>query len=109
MTNKSYQTPEDEPMTVGEPAVAYGKISSSNAWNPNVPFHGTQEEYLASRAEDLIQLFHTIDYDSDYTMNQIKALRQITNDLRKINDTEPLPVEFDELLSQRVHFKDIDQ
>jgi len=49
MTGKSYQVPENEPMTVGEPAVAYGtafsKVSSSDDWNPNVPFHGTQEEW----------------------------------------------------------------
>ena len=42
-----------------------------------------------------------------HTANQIKALKQITDNLRKINDTEPLPAEFDEIISQRVHFKDV--
>ena len=41
-------------MIVSEPAVAYQgnsaravhtKYSASNRWNPNVPFHGTQEEW----------------------------------------------------------------
>jgi len=45
MTNKSYQKPKDEPIVVSEPAVAYEKVLSSNDWNPNVPFHGTQEEW----------------------------------------------------------------
>jgi len=48
MLTKSYNIAENNPMTVAEPAVAYGitsEISSSKKWNPNVPFHGTQEEW----------------------------------------------------------------
>ena len=56
MSTKPYHIPETEPVLVSEPAVAYrrGKAahkpaaetsSSSNSWNPNVPFHGTQEEW----------------------------------------------------------------
>lgn len=49
MPKKPYKTPEKEPVTVGEPVVAYqtavSEISSSDKWNPNVPFHGTQEEW----------------------------------------------------------------
>ncbi|MCL2739544.1 MAG: hypothetical protein FWE30_08885 [Bacteroidales bacterium] len=32
-------------MRVGESAVAYRNISVETSWNPNVPFHGTQEEW----------------------------------------------------------------
>ena len=56
MQTKMYHTSETEPIIVSEPAVAYlGRrdgacsvstgTSSSNSWNPNVPFHGTQEEW----------------------------------------------------------------
>ena len=51
MSNKSYKIPKNMPKTVGEPATAYqrrsatAEISSSNKWNPNVPFCGTQEEW----------------------------------------------------------------
>ena len=48
MKKKSYQTPESVPVTFNEPTVAYrasSELSSSNDWNPNVPFHGTQEEW----------------------------------------------------------------
>ena len=51
MSNKPYKIPKDTPMTVGEPAVDYrhqavsAETLSSNEWNPNVPFHGTQEEW----------------------------------------------------------------
>ena len=39
--------------------------------------------------------------------NQIKKFQQITGNLQKINDEEPLSAEFNEILSQRVHFKEI--
>jgi len=49
MQKKSYQITENEPIKVSEPFVEYcstvSEISSSNKWNPNVPFHGTQEEW----------------------------------------------------------------
>jgi hypothetical protein len=49
MSKKQYNTKDYAPMTVGEPAVAYtsasAKTSSDDGWNPNVPFHGTQEEW----------------------------------------------------------------
>jgi hypothetical protein len=49
MPNKSYKEPDHAPEKVSEPAVSYRKdtadASSSNSWNPNVPFHGTQEEW----------------------------------------------------------------
>ena len=47
MPNKSYKIQKNESPTVNEPAVAYKtKISTSNSWNPNAPFIGTQEEWL---------------------------------------------------------------
>ena len=49
MPKKTYKTSEKAPAIAKEPAVAYeiknSKISSSNSWNPNVPFIGTQEEW----------------------------------------------------------------
>ena len=51
MTKKIYKTPKDTSMTVCEPAAAYqrrpasAEALSSDDWNPNVPFHGTQEEW----------------------------------------------------------------
>jgi hypothetical protein len=55
MQKKMYKTSEKKPVTVDEPAVVYPcrdaachistETSSFNRWNPNVPFHGTQEEW----------------------------------------------------------------
>jgi hypothetical protein len=47
MTDKFYQIQEQASMTAEEPAVAYRTgVSTSDRWNPNVPFHCTQEEFL---------------------------------------------------------------
>jgi len=55
MPTKLYNIPKKKPAIVAEPAVAYQRressypvsteISTSNRWDPNVPFHGTQEEW----------------------------------------------------------------
>jgi len=49
MARKSFQTSEKEPIKVVEPLVEYdttvSEFSTSDKWNPNVPFHGTQEEW----------------------------------------------------------------
>ena len=44
----SYQIQEDAPLIVSEPVVAYQRTAPSQGSvkiNPNVPFHGTQEEW----------------------------------------------------------------
>ena len=45
MRTKPYHMPDNESVLVDESATTFGKLSSSDAWNPNVPFHGTQEEW----------------------------------------------------------------
>jgi len=49
MTTKSYINPDKKPAIISESAVAYETASSDSSsvddWNPNVPFHGTQEEW----------------------------------------------------------------
>ena len=50
MRRKVNKITEDATMTVSEPVVDYdtrvADVSSSEKWNPNVPFHCTQEEFL---------------------------------------------------------------
>ncbi|MDR0738466.1 MAG: hypothetical protein LBF39_05270 [Prevotellaceae bacterium] len=49
MPKKPYKNKNDETMAASEPAVAYQSTNaqtlSSDNWNPNVPFYGTQEEW----------------------------------------------------------------
>ena len=68
MSNKSYKIPKDAPNTVSEPATAYqrqsaiAKTPSSNDWNPNVPFRGTQEEWW--------EHFHRIEEGEFYPVSE---------------------------------------
>ena len=66
MVKKSYNIPENVPESIGEPVVAYRSIpvesSSLEHWNPNVPFHGTQEEWWAH--------FHRIEEGPFYTIEE---------------------------------------
>jgi hypothetical protein len=66
MPRKSYKTKDNAPMVVGEPVVAYQKATvetlSPNSWNPNVPFHGTQEEWW--------EHFHRIEEGKFYTLEE---------------------------------------
>jgi hypothetical protein len=64
MSNKPYKITEteSEPMIVKEPAVAYRQMTdsmfSSDGWKPNIPFHGTQEDWW--------EHFHQIE-EEDFT------------------------------------------
>jgi hypothetical protein len=63
MSNKPYPIEDNASTTVSEPAVAYRSVSvdtaSSDAWDPNVPFYGTQEEWWDH--------FHRIEEEEFYT------------------------------------------
>jgi hypothetical protein len=67
MPTKPYKTKDNVPATLGEPAVAYEnasvQTSSSDSWNPNVPFHGTQEEWW--------EHFHRIEEGSFYPILEV--------------------------------------
>jgi len=46
MPNKQYKIENDNALNVvSDPAVAYHTKATTNSWNPNVPFCGTQEEW----------------------------------------------------------------
>ena len=67
MPRKSYKTQKNVSMAVNEPAVGYEtmapKVSSANDWNPNIPFHGTQEEWWAH--------FHQIERGEFYPVSEV--------------------------------------
>ena len=67
MQTKLYKNSEKTPKSVGEPAVAYRitsmETSSLEGWNPNVPFHGTQEEWW--------EHFHRIEEGPFYPVSNV--------------------------------------
>jgi len=38
---------------------------------------------------------------------KLAAFRKLTNEVTELNKTDPLPLEFDEILSQRLRFREI--
>ncbi|MCL1929029.1 MAG: DUF104 domain-containing protein [Treponema sp.] len=38
---------------------------------------------------------------------KLAAFKQLTSEIAEINKTDPLPAEFDKILFQRLHFRDI--
>ena len=84
MPKKSYNIQKDAQMSAAEPAVAYrttnADISASNNWNPNVPFHGTQEEWWehfhrieAGNFMTLEEFDHKFEaWRTDYLANKLK-------------------------------------
>jgi len=62
----------------------------------------TKDRFLFSEFAVLIER-----QKSNVIENQIKKFQQITDNLCEINEKEPLPEEFDEILAERIHFKEI--
>ena len=63
MKRKTFKTQEKPLMTAKEPATVYQtKVSATSDWNPNVPFHGTQEEWW--------EHFHGIEAGPFFTLEE---------------------------------------
>jgi len=50
---------------------------------------------------------NTIDTDFSEKQKKLAAFRQLTKDVKELNKTDPLPVKFDEILSQRVRIREV--
>ena len=51
--------------------------------------------------------FNTIDISFSEKQKKLAAFRQLTNEVKESNKAEPLPSEFDDILAQRVHLREI--
>ena len=67
MPNTPYQNSENQPVNICEPAelysIAHTEVSSSDEWNPNIPFYGTQEEWWDH--------FHQIEKGPFYPLSEV--------------------------------------
>lgn len=69
---------------------------NGSAFVPMEPFH--------MKKGNVVKLSIVQEDSSDEIAQKLAALQRITDNLREINETEPLPPEFDEIMSQRVNF-----
>ena len=51
--------------------------------------------------------FYKIDINFSEKQKKLAAFRQLTNEVKKSNKTDPLPPEFDDILAQRVRIREI--
>ena len=49
----------------------------------------------------------TVNHSHSEIQKRLAAFRQLTNEIKELNKTDPLPQEFDEILSQRVQFREL--
>ena len=68
----------------------------------------SKDRFYFSEIAGLIER-HIMRKSSIAIVDKLEKFKQLTENLRKINDEEPLPDEFDEILSQRIHFKEMAQ
>jgi predicted DNA-binding antitoxin AbrB/MazE fold protein len=60
-----------------------------------------------TRGSKVKLIIETINQSSSERQKKLAAFRQLTNEIKELSKTDPLPQEFDEILSQRVRFREI--
>ena len=59
-----------------------------------------------TKGSKVILTISTIDASFSEKQKKLAAFRQLTKEVIESNKTDPLPAEFDEILSQRVHIRE---
>jgi predicted DNA-binding antitoxin AbrB/MazE fold protein len=60
------------------------------------------------RGTQVTLIIEPIDLGFSEKQKKLAAFRQLTREIKELQKTDPLPPEFDAILSQRVHFREID-
>ena len=60
-----------------------------------------------TRGSEVTLTIRTLNNGLTKSQKKLDAFRQLTREINEINKTEPLPLEFDEILSQKVRFRKI--
>jgi len=60
-----------------------------------------------TRGSKVKLIIETINQNHSERQIKLAAFRQLTNEIKELSKTDPLPQEFDEILSQRVRFREI--
>ena len=60
-----------------------------------------------ARGQEVTLTIETANSGFSQKQKNLEAFRQLIREINELNKTEPLPPEFDEILSQRVRFREI--
>ena len=60
-----------------------------------------------TRGSKVKLIIETVNHDHSGIQKKLAAFRQLTNEIKELNKTDPLPQEFDEILDQRVKFREL--
>ena len=59
-----------------------------------------------TKGSEVTLTIETINTSSSEKQKKLAAFRQLTEEITELNKVDPLPSEFDEILSQRLQFKE---
>jgi predicted DNA-binding antitoxin AbrB/MazE fold protein len=51
-------------------------------------------------------IIETLDHNNSETKKKLATFRQLTKEIKELSKTDPLPKEFDEIISRRVRFRE---
>ena len=60
-----------------------------------------------TRGSKVKLIIETVNYGNPEIQAKLAAFRQLTNEIKELSKTDPLPQEFDEILSKRVRFREL--
>ena len=60
-----------------------------------------------TRGSKVIITIEAVDSVVQEKQKKLSAFRQLSREVTKLNETDPLPPEFEEIISQRLHFREL--
>ena len=60
-----------------------------------------------TRGSKVKLIIETVDHSHSEIQKRLAAFRQLTSEISELSKTDPLPQEFDEILSQRIQFREL--
>ena len=60
-----------------------------------------------TKGSEVTLAVNVIDIDSSEKQKKLAAFRQLTKEVKELNETDPLPLEFDDIISQRVQIREM--
>jgi len=78
-------------------------VATVRAYYDGLTFVPIEPVYVQKGKVVILTILHE-DADDSVVAERLAAFMKLTNDIHELNETEPLPAEYDEILSKRVNF-----